>query len=46
MQYCADKLCLSANYFSDLLKKETGATALRFIHDKAMEIAKTEHHCQ
>ncbi|WP_289294193.1 MULTISPECIES: AraC family transcriptional regulator [Bacteroides] len=38
VRYCADKLCLSPNYFSDLLK----STALHFIHDKAIGIAKTE----
>ena len=27
---------------SNLLKKETGSTALHFIHDKSIEIAKTE----
>lgn len=26
--YCADQLYLSANYFGDLIKKETGTTAL------------------
>lgn len=42
VQYCADKLNMSANYLSDLLRKETGMTALRFIHDKVIDIAKTE----
>ena len=42
VQFCADKLSLSPNYFSDLLKKGTGFTPLRFIHNKAIEIAKTE----
>ena len=27
VQYCADKVCLSPNYFGDLIKKETGKTA-------------------
>lgn len=38
--YCAEKLNLSANYFGDLVKKETGKTALEFIQLKVMELAK------
>ncbi|MDO4159706.1 MAG: helix-turn-helix transcriptional regulator [Prevotellaceae bacterium] len=42
VQYCADKLNMSANYLSDMLRKETGSTALRYIHEKVIELAKTE----
>lgn len=38
--YCADQLHLSANYFGDLVKKETGKTALEHIQGKLMDIAK------
>lgn len=37
---CAEQLCLSPSYLSDLLKKETGKTALEHIHFKLMEKAK------
>jgi AraC family transcriptional regulator, transcriptional activator of pobA len=38
--YCADKLHLSANYFGDLIKKETGKTAQEYIQLKMMDVAK------
>ncbi|GAB3317714.1 helix-turn-helix domain-containing protein [Larkinella ripae] len=38
--YCADELNLSANYFGDLIKKETGKTAQEYIQSKVMELAK------
>ncbi|MGE4290350.1 MAG: helix-turn-helix domain-containing protein [Salinivirgaceae bacterium] len=38
--YFAEKLNLSANYFGDLVKKETGKTASEYIHLKMMEMAK------
>ncbi|MEJ2901703.1 helix-turn-helix domain-containing protein [Pedobacter panaciterrae] len=38
--YCADKLNLSANYFGDLVKRETGMTAQEIILKKIITIAK------
>ena len=40
--YCADTLHLSANYFGDLIKKETGQTAKEYILNKTIEIAKNK----
>ncbi|MBS1576921.1 MAG: helix-turn-helix transcriptional regulator, partial [Bacteroidetes bacterium] len=38
--YCAEQLHLSTNYFGDLIKKETGKTALEYIQLKIMAWAK------
>lgn len=38
--YCADEMHLSANYFGDLVKKETGRSAQEYIQAKLMDIAK------
>ncbi|OOQ62214.1 helix-turn-helix domain-containing protein [Mucilaginibacter pedocola] len=38
--YCAEQLHLSPNYFGDLIKKETGRTALEHIQAKVMDMAK------
>ncbi|TAM98473.1 MAG: AraC family transcriptional regulator [Chitinophagaceae bacterium] len=38
--YCAEQMHLSANYFGDLIKKETGKSAQEYIQLKLMDIAK------
>ncbi|NCU05013.1 MAG: helix-turn-helix transcriptional regulator [Chitinophagaceae bacterium] len=38
--YCAGELNLSANYFGDLIKKETGKTAQEYIQAKVIDVAK------
>ncbi|MEO7585504.1 MAG: helix-turn-helix domain-containing protein [Ferruginibacter sp.] len=38
--YCADELHLSANYFGDLIKKETGISAQEYVHSKVIDVAK------
>lgn len=40
VQYCADQLHLSANYFGDLIKKETGKSAQEYIQTAIIEQAK------
>jgi len=39
--WCADQLHLSPNYFGDLIKKETGTTALDYVQSKLIDQAKT-----
>jgi AraC-like DNA-binding protein len=38
--WCAEQLHLSANYFGDLIKKETGKTAQEYIQLKVIDLAK------
>lgn len=40
--YCAEELHLSANYFGDLIKRETGKSAKEYIHNKIIDIAKNK----
>jgi AraC-like DNA-binding protein len=40
--YCADELNLSANYFGDLIKKESGNSAKEYIINKLIETAKNK----
>lgn len=42
VRYFADKVCLSPNYFGDLVKKESGKTAQEYIQDRIIEIAKEQ----
>jgi AraC family transcriptional regulator, transcriptional activator of pobA len=38
--WCASELNLSASYFGDLVKKETGRTAQEYIQAKLIDVAK------
>lgn len=40
VRYCASELCLSPNYFGDLIKKYTGKSAQEYIQLKLMNVAK------
>lgn len=40
VQYCAEQLHLSPNYFGDLIKRETGRTAQEHIRLKLIDVAK------
>ncbi|EGG51966.1 transcriptional regulator, AraC family [Paraprevotella xylaniphila YIT 11841] len=42
VQYCADKLCMSPNYFGDLIRKMTGDTASNYIRQYIIQQAKNE----
>lgn len=42
VKYFADKVCLSPNYFGDLVKKESGKTAQEYIQDKIIDVAKEQ----
>lgn len=41
VKYFADKICLSSNYFGDLIKSETGKTAQEYIQLKMVNVAKS-----
>lgn len=42
VQYCADKLCMSSNYFGDMIKKTTGDTASNYIRQFIIQRTKNE----
>lgn len=41
VKYFADKACLSPGYFGDLIKKETGTSAKKYVQDYIIRMAKT-----
>lgn len=40
VRWCAEELCLSPNYFGDLIRKETGRTPKKHIQHKVIDTAK------
>lgn len=42
VQYCADKLCMSSNYFGDMVKRMTGDTAGNYIRQYIIRLVKNE----
>ena len=42
VKYFADKVFLSANYFGDMVRKQTGKTVSEYIQDKMIELAKEQ----
>lgn len=42
VQYCADKLCMSPNYFGDVIKKTIGDTASNYIRQHVIQRVKNE----
>lgn len=42
VKYCAEQLCMSSNYFGDVIKKATGDTASNYIRNYIIQQAKNE----
>lgn len=42
IQYCSDKLCMSPNYLSDVIKRTTGDTAAHHIKRHVVQLAKNK----
>ena len=42
VRYFADKVCLSPNYFGDMIKKETGKSPQEHIQEKVIDLAKEQ----
>ena len=42
VQYCADKLCMSSNYFGDVIRKTTGDTVSNYIRQYIIQQVKNE----
>lgn len=40
VQYCAEQLCISTGYFSDVMRQETGMSASKHIQQRALDYAK------